>query len=86
MNCRQFLGELCDYLDNPQDAGHSTELEGHLAACRKCRIVCETTRQTVRLYKSCWSVCEVPPDVEARLLAAIAHCKPGRRAIRERLM
>jgi len=72
LNCRQFLEELCDYLDSTADARRFVETERHLARCRKCRIVCETTRQTIAIYRRTWSVCTLPADVERRLMAALA--------------
>jgi len=68
LNCRQFLHEVSDYLDGAADCA---EVESHLAACRKCRIVCETTRQTIRLYHRWEGAAELPADVEARLMACL---------------
>jgi predicted anti-sigma-YlaC factor YlaD len=50
-----------------------TAVERHLAGCRKCRIVFETTARTVSLYRKIAIECSVPPEVEARLLSAISH-------------
>lgn len=72
LNCRQFLDELCDYLDGTTDARHFAETERHLARCRKCRIVCETTRQTIGIYRRMWTACSVPADVEQRLMDRLA--------------
>jgi anti-sigma factor RsiW len=72
LDCRQFLDELCDYVDGTVDARRFVETERHLARCRKCRIVCETTRQTIAIYRRMWSVCTLPPDVEERLMSALA--------------
>jgi len=69
--CREFLNELCDYLDGKCSA----KAEHHLARCRRCRIVCETTRQTVALYRRWSTDCAVPEDVERRLMAALG-CTP----------
>jgi anti-sigma factor RsiW len=71
LNCRQFLDELCDYLDGTADSQTFLDTERHLAMCRKCRIVCETTRQTVALYRRMWSVYGLPSGVERRLMAAL---------------
>lgn len=72
LNCRQFLNELCDYLDGTADAQHCLETERHLAQCRKCRIVCETTRQTILIYRRNWAVFALPADVEQRLTATLS--------------
>lgn len=67
LNCRQCIGELGECLDGPPDPA----VADHLQRCRKCRVVWDTTRQTVTLYRRTWSFCPVPPDVEARLLTAL---------------
>lgn len=76
MNCRELPRALGDYMDGAQEPG-GAEVERHLKACRKCRIVCETTRQTVRLYRSAWKVCTLPADIEARLMDAIQRRMSG---------
>ena len=72
LTCRQFLGALCDYLDGTQDPSACADVEEHLGKCSRCRIVCETTRRTVTLYRTMAVVRPVPAEVESRLLAAIA--------------
>jgi predicted anti-sigma-YlaC factor YlaD len=72
LTCREFLeGALCDYLDGTQDHDSRAEVERHLQKCGKCRIVCETTRQTVMLYRRMAAVCTIPAEVEARLFSVI---------------
>ena len=73
LNCGQFLDELCDYLDGTADERHFAESERHLAQCRKCRIVCDTTRQTIAIYRHTWSAFTLPADVEQRLMAFLAE-------------
>lgn len=70
-DCRQFLNGLCDYLDGTSDAASTAAVECHLRNCPKCRVICATVRETVRIYKRAWPECCVPADVEARLMAAI---------------
>jgi hypothetical protein len=74
LTCRDFVSELGDYLDAAQPA-ECVEIERHMAVCRKCRVLCETTRQTITLYKRICSSCTVPEEVEKKLKEAIArHC------------
>lgn len=68
LNCRQFLDELCDYVDGGKVG---IEAERHLARCRKCRILCETTRQMVQLYHRRAAGCLMPEDVHERLVARL---------------
>ncbi len=69
--CREFLGALVDYLDGALPLMHRTEIDEHMNACVRCRILCETTRRTVELYKKA-ACCGVPLEVETRLMSALA--------------
>ncbi len=62
--CRQFVRELGDCLEGIQ-------FDAHLQACPKCRLLLETTRRTVQLYRARGPCC-IPPEVESRLMAAMA--------------
>ena len=73
MTCIRFVARLNDYLDNAMDGTIRARCERHLANCPRCRIVSETTRKTVQLYKM-FPVCDVPPALESRLMAAIRKC------------
>jgi len=70
LTCRQFVSGLNDYLDGPLDAASRARFDRHVGACPRCRIVCDTTRKTIQLYKTCLPG-GVPPALEARLMAAI---------------
>jgi anti-sigma factor RsiW len=72
MTCTQFLKELNDYLDDALDLAMRAELERHLTKCSDCRVIWDTTRKTVRVYKGLESY-PIPPQLESRLLAAIAR-------------
>ena len=71
MKCSQFLEELNDYLDDEVDAEMRSELERHLSKCPDCRVIWDTTRKTVRVFKGL-DPYPIPPDLETRLLRAIA--------------
>jgi anti-sigma factor RsiW len=70
LNCKGCLDYLCDYLDGALSAPERAEFDRHTERCRNCRILCQTTRQTLRLYKTvpCHTI---PPDVQSRLMAAV---------------
>jgi len=72
MTCAQFLEELNDYLDDALDLAMRAELERHLNRCSDCRVICDTTRKTVRVYRGLEAY-PIPPQLESRLLAAIAR-------------
>lgn len=74
VSCRSFVSGLNEYLDHALDSAIQARFDHHIAVCPRCRIVCETTRKTVQLYKM-WMPCEIPPAVESRLMAAIRTCE-----------
>ena len=70
MSCAQFLEELSDFLDEALDSLSRAELERHLSKCPDCRVIWDTTRKTVRVFKGLEPY-PISPQLEARLLAAI---------------
>lgn len=64
--CRDLLKDLSDYVDGELDETLCLVIEHHMTECDNCRVVVDTLRKTVLLYR------ELPPepipaDVEARL-------------------
>jgi anti-sigma factor RsiW len=49
--CGDLLAELSDYLDGEASAMVCAEIEGHIAGCEDCRVVVDTLRKTVQLYR-----------------------------------
>ncbi len=72
MTCGQFLEELNDYLDDAVEDARRAALERHLRKCPGCRVIRDTTRKTVRVFKGL-APYPIPPELESRLLAAIAQ-------------
>jgi predicted anti-sigma-YlaC factor YlaD len=70
LTCRCFVAGLNDFLDGALDGATRARFDHHVADCPRCRIVCETTRKTVELYKT-FLPCEVPLALESRVIAAI---------------
>ncbi len=64
--CRELLGQLSDYLDGELEEAICAELEAHLAQCPDCRVMVDTTRKTITLYRVS-AADALPPDVETRL-------------------
>ena len=50
-NCRHMLGDLSDYLDGEASDELCAEIERHMDGCDECRIVVDTLRKTVFLYR-----------------------------------
>jgi anti-sigma factor RsiW len=64
--CQDLLGELSGYVDGELEAALCAELEAHLAECPDCRVMVDTLRKTIVLYRS-QSRADLPADVQARL-------------------
>ena len=61
------LHELSEFIDGELAPDLCAELEQHMAGCENCRVVVDTLRRTVSLYRTLPADPELPPDVEERL-------------------
>ncbi len=66
MKCEDLLRMLNDYVDQDIDPGICTDFEVHLKGCNPCKVVVDTIRKTIRLYKND-EVYEVPIEFHDRL-------------------
>jgi anti-sigma factor RsiW len=51
MECEELLTYLSDYIDKNLDDDLTAEAQAHLATCHNCRVVLDTTQQTIFLYR-----------------------------------
>lgn len=51
MQCEELLHYLSDYIDRNLDETLTLEAQEHLATCQNCRVVLDTTQQTIFLYR-----------------------------------
>ncbi len=65
--CQELLASLSDYVDGNLSKEFCEELERHLSECENCRVVVNTTRKTIELYKSMEEPNPLPEDVRERL-------------------
>jgi predicted anti-sigma-YlaC factor YlaD len=65
--CQQLLGSLSDYIDGELQAELCSIIEQHLQECDNCRIVVDTLRKTVELYRQTSAPAELPGSVRERL-------------------
>ena len=66
-NCKYLLGTLSDYIDGELGSALCSEIEQHLQDCEDCRIVVDSLRKTVYLYKVTAGTPDMPMDVRERL-------------------
>ena len=65
--CQALLEQLSDYIDGELEESLCAELEEHLAGCHDCRVLVDTTRKTVVLYRRHNQASELPAEVAKRL-------------------
>jgi len=67
-SCREMLSSLSDYLDGELESELCAAIESHLAECENCRIVVDTLRKTITLYRQhAKEELPLPEDVRFRL-------------------
>lgn len=68
--CQKLITELSNYLDNEIDPALRQELEEHIGRCPDCRVVFDTTRKTIQIYRGCEPY-PLPQKLHDRLQEAI---------------
>ena len=66
MDCKEVLAHISDYVDGDVSEELRKALEAHIAKCRRCTVVLDTTRRTLRIVSDAEPF-EVPLAVSARL-------------------
>lgn len=66
-NCRELLASLSDYVDGTLQEELCSEIEQHMMDCENCRIVVDTLRKTITLYRASAGAPAMPNDVRERL-------------------
>ena len=66
MDCKTVLANLSDYVDGDVSNEVRKALEEHISRCRRCRVVLDTTRRTLKIILDAEPF-EVPLAVSARL-------------------
>jgi anti-sigma factor (TIGR02949 family) len=49
MTCEEVIAHLSSYLDHEMDAALVAEMQEHIAQCRNCRVVLDTTQRLIVL-------------------------------------
>ncbi|MFO7579073.1 MAG: zf-HC2 domain-containing protein, partial [Nitrosomonas halophila] len=49
-DCKQYLGNLSDYVDGELSEDLCREIEAHMSECENCRVVVNTLSKTISLY------------------------------------
>lgn len=70
LDCKQVLLELSNYLDDEISPELKRALEQHLSACRRCSLIFDTARKTLKIITDVGPL-EVPLEANARLRARL---------------
>lgn len=70
MDCKEVLDNLSNYVDGDVTAELRAALEEHIAMCRRCRVVFDTTGKALKIVLDVEPF-EVPLAVSARLYARL---------------
>jgi len=77
--CEHALGPLSEFVDGELNPGLCAEIERHLVECGNCRVVVDTLRRTITLYRDHGHE-GVPQDAKDRLYAVLRveqECRAG---------
>jgi anti-sigma factor (TIGR02949 family) len=66
MDCKDVLANLSDYIDGEGSDDLRRALEEHIARCRRCRVVFDSTERMLKVVTDS-DPFEVPLSVSARL-------------------
>jgi predicted anti-sigma-YlaC factor YlaD len=70
LSCTDVLAELAGYLEQELDPDVRRRLEEHLAHCRTCRVVYDSTRKTLRIVSDSGSF-DLPGEVSEKTVQGI---------------
>jgi predicted anti-sigma-YlaC factor YlaD len=70
-DCRRLLADLGDYLEDAAAQRVCAEIEHHLANCPDCRILVDTLRRTISLFRQHQADPRLPEDVMRRLVRTL---------------
>jgi len=70
VNCRNIVKELSNYLDEALDSSLKASIEKHLEHCEDCKVVVDTTKQTIQIYCNS-EPAPLPEDTRQRLRDAL---------------
>ena len=69
-SCDEFRSRLSDLVDDETARSVRLELDRHLAECRTCRVLYDSTRKTIKIVTDGGSW-EIPKNVSERLAAKV---------------
>jgi predicted anti-sigma-YlaC factor YlaD len=68
--CGELSSQLPDYLDGEAREAICSAIEEHLADCEDCRVIVDTMKKTITLYRNA-PMEDVPMEVHSRLVKVL---------------
>ena len=69
-NCDDLIKELGEYLEDQTAVSIRKELEAHMARCRSCKVLVDSTLQTIKITTGSGSF-ELPASLSSKIMARI---------------
>ena len=74
MTCTDFLAKLTDFFDGTVPPELIAEVEHHIAECKHCEVVLDSTTKTINIYRS-HELIDFSPELEERICTTVmARC------------
>ncbi|MGD8632545.1 MAG: zf-HC2 domain-containing protein [Anaerolineales bacterium] len=70
-HCPDLLPELADFIDGTAGAEVCAEIEKHMSECPDCRIIIDTLKKTIYLYRTREVRSELPDGLRERLFTSL---------------
>lgn len=77
MKCAELIQYLSDYIDHNLSEALTAEAQEHLATCRNCHVVLNTTQKTISLYRQTGKRV-IPAERRAALFERLQAALPRR--------
>jgi anti-sigma factor RsiW len=78
MECADVVKYLSDYLDGNLSEALAAEARAHVATCKNCHVVLDSTQRTILLYRERGRSAGLPPRRHAALYAQLEAVMVGR--------
>lgn len=71
LRCDELIHYLSDYIDNNLSEDLTAAAREHLATCRNCRVVLDSTQKTILLFREQGQHQEIPAERQQALYAQL---------------
>lgn len=79
LQCQQVVSYLSDYIDNQLSDELAQEMRDHVATCKNCHVVLDSTQRTIILYRARGQRVALPPRRHDALYGQLAQALAQRK-------